>query len=295
MNIDEAFELKKQQFIGDDLIMTTVEEANAFHSKFIKLRSELFKDRIMEIMPHYRGEQNSGWDIRPGIFRPPLKINNPKTGKQLEEKAIQEFETVIKEKVGQNVLREIYNIEKYGKEWNLLFQAQHAGVKTTLTDWSAEIISALYFATEESLNESIENSDGQLWCFIIPVNYILGHNGYPQKDTFYNLNPFDMKGTYLINSAFYITDIENRIFEYRMYRQKGRFLISSNDTCHIPINKQEELKKFIFQIRIPAEFKKTIRKELTLQGITRAYMFIEEKTEKQDLITEINKTVFKGY
>lgn len=292
MTIEEAFELTKTEIIGDNLVITSVEDAEAFHDKFIKLRIELFLRQITEIMPHYRGEQNSSWDIRSGIFRPPLTISAPTIGKDLEKKAVDEFERVINQKVGQNVLRNVFNNEKHGKDWDLLFQAQHAGIKTTLTDWTAFILSALYFATEESSSLDIENLDGQIWCFIVPTIYILGHSTLPAKN-FYEMNPFDMKGTYLINPSSYLDNIQDRIFEYRMFRQKGRFLMCSNDTCHIPFNKQPHIQKYLFRIRIPAENKKAIRKELADRGVIRSEMYIDENPDRQSLITEINAKVFQ--
>lgn len=292
MTQEEAFELTKAEIIGDNLIITSVEEAERFHERFIELRTALFFRQIIEVMPHYRGEQNSGWDIRSGIFRPPLTITDPGIGKELEKKAVQEFENVIKQKVGPNVLREIFNNEKHGKDWDLLFQAQHAGVRTTLTDWSAFIVSALFFATEESKIREIEEADGQLWCFIIPIINILGHGSFPSRNSFYDLDPFDMKGTYMINPSSYLDDIQNRIFEYRMFRQKGRFVMCSNDSCHIPLNKQPHLQKYLFRLQIPAKYKKAIREELAARDVVRANMYIDENPARQDLITGINKTVF---
>lgn len=295
MTKEETFEKVKQDIIGEDLTITTALEADQLHEQFIKVRTELFLNYQTEIMPHYRGEQNFGWDIRSGIFRPPLIITDPKIGKDLEQKAIHEFEYVINEKVGAKTLRDLFYHEKHGKDWDLLFQAQHAGVKTTLTDWSADIISALFFATELSLDENIENSDGQLWCFLIPIINIKGHNDYPERNTFYNINPFEVTSTFLINPSSYISEIENRIFEYRMYRQKGRFVMSSNDTCHIPLNQQDELKKYILRARIPAEFKSSIRQELANRRVNREIMYIDETSIRQDLITDINTTIFNSF
>ncbi len=293
MTREEALEKTKQEIIGDNQTITSAEEADQLHKKLIELRTQLFFRNIIEIMPHYRGEQKFGWNITPGIFRPPLNITDPKVAKQLEQQAVEEFARVINEKVGKTVLRDIFNNEKHGKDWDLLFQAQHAGVRTTLTDWSAEIISALYFATEESKDIAIEESDGQLWCFLIPTINILGHSNFPKRQSFYDMNPFDMKGTFLINPSSYLDNIEKRIFEYRMYRQKGRFVMTSNDTCHIPLNQQEEMKKFLIQFTVPAKQKSTIREELAERHMVRGNMYIDESPKQQDLITDINNTVFK--
>jgi len=297
MTIEEAFEKSKHDIIGDNLIITSLTEAEELYDKFIQLRQKLsiVGLQIIDVMPHYRGEQKFGWDIRPGIFRPPLNITDPQIGKQLEKKAIHEFEKTITEKVGQKVLRDIFNKETHGKDWDLLFQAQHAGVKTTLTDWTPNIVSAMYFATEQSTDDLIEKSDGQLWSFIVPTENILGHNDYPVRNSFYDIDPFDVKATFLINPSSYLDDIDKRIFEYRMYRQKGRFIMPSNDTCHIPLNQQDELKKFIFQARIPAEHKAKIREELAKRGVDRNSTYIDENPQRQELITEINSIIFKGY
>lgn len=291
MILEEAFELTKNEIIGDNFIITSVDEAESFHDQFLKLRTELFLRQITDVMPHYRGEQNHEWDIRSGIFRSPPTITDPTIGKTLEKQAIDEFENIINHQVGQDVLRNIFNNEKHGKDWDLLFQAQHAGIKTTLTDWTAFIVSALYFATEESSLPDIENADGQIWCFIVPTMHILGHSTVPSEN-FYEIDPFKMKGTYLINPSSYLDNIQDRIFEYRMFRQKGRFLICSNDTCHIPFNNQPHIQKYLFRIRIPTEHKKSIRNELAERGIIRSRMYIDEDPERQNLITEINNKIF---
>ena len=104
-----------------------------------------------------------------------------------------------------------------------------------------------------------------------------------------------MKGTFLINPSSYLDQIEDRIFEYRMYRQKGRFVMPSNDTCHIRLNQQPDLQKFILKAKIPAKFKQRIREELASRHVTRQTMYIVENLKRQDLITELNTNVFKGY
>ena len=104
-----------------------------------------------------------------------------------------------------------------------------------------------------------------------------------------------MKGTFLINPSSYLDQIEDRIFECRMYRQKGRFVMPSNDTCHIPLNQQPDLQKFILNAKISAKFKQRIREELASRHVTRQTMYIVENLKRQDLITELNTNVFKGY
>lgn len=295
MTAEELLIQTKNEVIGTKDTITSVADAEAIHKLLIKIRTNFFQKTQLGIMPHYRGEQNFGWDIRSGIFRPPLNITDPDVGKQLEQQAIAEFENVIKNSVGPHVFRDLFDHEKHGKDWDLLFQAQHAGIKTTLTDWSAEITSAMYFATEESANPTIENADGQLWVYLVPEPLILGHNNWPVRETFYDMNPFDLDQTYLINVSSYLDNIEKRIFEYRMYRQKGRFVMSASKDCHIPLNKQDYVQQFIFRFRIPKEFKKTIRNELAKRGVVRKEMYIDETMARQQLIVDVNAKIFTGH
>lgn len=294
MSAEQAFENAKKKIIGEDVTITSLDETEQLHEKFIALRTELarFNLNIMDMMPHYRGEQNINWDICSGIFRPPLNITDPVVGKQLEKKAIDEFEKIIVDKVGAATFRTLFNGEKHGKDWDLLMQAQHAGIKTTLTDWSPDIRSALYFATEYSPNVDNENADGQIWCLITPTDWIVGHN---RHKSLFDLDPYNMDRTVMINPSTLLDNVQDRIFEYRMYRQKGRFIMPSNATCHIPLNKQNELVPFIIKAKIPAEYKQKIRDELAGRDVVRAKMYIDENPDRQNLITEVNGSVFAGY
>jgi hypothetical protein len=295
MKKEQLFEKARLEVINGLDTITSIQDAEKFHMLLIQLRVKLFQDFGWDMMPHYRGEQNFGWDIRCGIFRPPLKVPDAETGKMIEKRAITDFETAVKNKWGNSVFRDIFNHEKHGKEWDLLFQAQHAGIKTTLTDWSAEMITALYFATEESNVEEYEKADGQIWTLMTPTSWILGHNTWPERETFYDLDPFAMTKPCLINVASYLDDMDKRIYEQRMYRQKGRFIISEADKCDTPLNSREEFKHLIHRLRIPAAKKKAIRNELSSRGITTDYMYIEQNEERGQLINATNKILFEKY
>ena len=292
MTAKELFLNIKQQRIPDNLEINDVAGAVNLHDKvFIPFRVNLFENGLNGFMPHYRGEQKNGWDILPGIFRPPLTLSNV-DGKKLEERAAKEFEEVVETKIGSNILRKIFNAEKYGKTWDLLFQAQHAGVRTSLTDWTAFIVSALFFATEKSIYEDIEKSDAQLWCQMVPEENIISDSQFFPKESMYNLNPFNVDNVYLINPSIYIDNVEERLFEYNMYKQKGRFLILPNDICHVPINKQDIFKDFLIHIKIKAENKESIREDLAARDITRENLFYKENKDCEELIREINKKVY---
>jgi hypothetical protein len=291
VDMNEIISDLKSQILGEDLIITSVSDAKQFHGKFIDLRVQLFVNYGFEVMPHYRGEQKFGWDILPGIFRQPDMDGI--AGKKLELKAIQLFEKEIIEKAGKSALKSIFNKEKYGREWDLLFQAQHAGVKTTLTDWTAAILIALYFSTEKSADQQLENSDGQLWCLLMPTQNILLQDNENNIKSLFRINPFEIKNKYLINpTTSYLEDMSKQTFEDRRRKQGGRFLVLPNEICHVPINQSAEMKDFLICIKIPSTFKGAIREELEKIGITRSWLYVIETTEMRALISKINHDIF---
>lgn len=289
---EQKFRITRDELLGDDHVIHSLEEGRALHSRLIELRVALIEREVTMMMPHYRGEHVHGWDIQPGIFRPPISAPDAKTGNALELQAINEFEKAVDQAYGKGKLRELFHKEKFGREWDLRFQAQHAGIKTTLIDWTPEITSALYFATEESVNPKKEAADGQVWVLVIPEDYILGHNTWPERDTYYDIDPSTLTQNCIINSPSYLDQIENRLFEFRMYRQKGRFMMPARERIHIPINNQPEMDTFLLRYRVPAANKTSIRAELAAVGLDRQAMYIDESALAGDLVTQVNHSVF---
>ena len=292
MATQKTFDQLKSEILGDNRVLNSLDEADALHDKLIKLCSDTLFEIGFDMMPHYRGEQNKDWNLSPGIYRPNSTITDPILGKQLEKQAVDLFEKTVKDKFGPEALRKLFNKERFGREWDLLFQAQHAGVKTTLTDWSANIISAAYFATE-NWGKSPE-PDGQLWILIVPRDKMLGHTALGQK-SLYNKDPFQMTDTYLINSAIDLDGVESRLFEYRMYKQKGRFLILQNTGSNTALNKQERYKDLLLQYVIPNEKKKGFREDLAKRNVTRATQILETNGEADSIVKFVNDEIFGKY
>ena len=109
----------------------------------------------------------------------------------------------------------------------------------------------------------------------------------------YNLDPFNIDKVYLMNPSIFIDNVSERIFEYRMAKQGGRFLVVPNNICNVPINKHDMFKDFLFHIKIPKEFKQSIRQSLTENGITRQQMYVDENPIHDNLIREINNKIFR--
>jgi len=271
--------------------ITSVDDALNLHKQMVRLEFKLVIGDPYA-MPHYRGEQRFGWDISSGLFRIQKMVKDPIGARLLEKKAMVEFESVIKANFGGQALRTLFDSENHGKDWDLLFQAQHAGVKTSLLDWSPEMLTGLYFCTEESNDPAIENSDGQLWVYVVPFDQIKAHNEFPVKDTFYDQDPQTLGTGLLINNSIYLDSIDKRPFETRMFHQKGRFFISSADQCHVPLNKQADIIRTLFRFTVPAKFKSIIRTDLTERRITREYFYGKENEDAKKLIHAINAKIY---
>jgi hypothetical protein len=290
--VNSSFLNFKNDVLGNEYIINSIKDAEELHENLIKLNRKLYFNGILDFMPHYRGEQNYGWDINNGIFRPPLKFDSVESGKVLEKLAIEEFYFHITNNLGGSALRKINEKYTYSKDWDLLFQAQHAGIKTTLTDWSAKIKISLFFATEESLDSIIDKSDGQLWVFLTPKINLVSDIELYNEPLYYDINPFELDRTFLINPSYSGDILYKRIFEYRMMRQIGRFLICSKETCNIPLNKQKDFENLILRYRIPYDSKIKIRKELKDCGITRSDLYVEEPKNVKKIIESINNKFF---
>ena len=272
--------------------ISSVQDGLNLHSVMVQIGVKLHFAQDPLAMPHYRGEQKFGWDITPGISRVVSKKATVDEARQLEKRALEEFEMEVTTKISKEALRTLFYNEKHGKDWDLLFQGQHAGIKTSLLDWTPEIRQGLFFATEESKVEYIENSDGQLWVFLARFNTIKSHNEFPVKDSFYEQDPSSLSEGYLINSTIFLDDLEHRLFESRMYKQKGRFYLSSKENFGIAMNKQKEVAPLLFRFIIPASYKAVIREELKERGITREYLYVEENPAHQAIVDGVNQKIY---
>ncbi|MEP5339947.1 MAG: FRG domain-containing protein [Algibacter sp.] len=275
----ESFEIKNLQDVGN------------FHDELIKINIDLIEKEGFPVMPHYRGEQNYGWDILPGIFRPPFstKINLSKARK-FEKNGAKIFKKKVIENYGEDQLFK-YSKKPYGEDWDLMFQAQHAGVKTNLIDLSTSSISSSYFMSEPS--EKHEHSDGQLWGLLVPHDFILNETSDYEKLLYPNFNPFDLDSSFVCNVPTYINDIDQRTYQFRLFRQHGRLFASSNSDLEVPLNKKDFWKNMIVRVRVKADAKKVIFEELKANGIDEDRLILTQNEEATKLIKEINNEMKK--
>lgn len=263
-----------------------LQDVRNFHEELIRVRGDLRFSVGIDVMPHYRGEQNYGWDILPGIYRPPFSTDiDLSQSRTIEKNGAELFKKKVIENYGSKQIFK-HSIEPYGENWDLLFQAQHAGVKTNLIDLSTSSVLSAFFMCEPS--EKHENSDGQLWGLLVPSEFIFNETSDYDKLVYPNSNPYDLDKSFVCNVPTYIDDIDERTYQFRLFRQHGRLFASRNTDLEVPLNKKEFWKNMMFRVRIPAEVKKIIFKELIEAKVDRESMMIIESKEADIMIEEIN-------
>jgi hypothetical protein len=246
---------KLREFLESTSIKSCDDALFIFHTL---LRTNINSDSKYHIF--FRGQQNYCWNLTPSLI---YNSNNPISELiDLEQSAIESF-SQKNEKI-----RKPISDKEYSREWDLICQAQHAGVKTNLLDVTTEILYALFFATEfsEDVNKNDDNH-ASIWCFLIPKEKVK-----KAKDIF-TLNPYKLDNNYFVFNPVLTDDIQVRTFEYRMYLQKGGFIALKEDDLYTHIEEIDEFKEFIFKIKVPKKFKKIIRDELAMKSINRESLF----------------------
>jgi hypothetical protein len=98
--------------------------------------------------PWFRGQTNSAWPLRPGMYRYSSLKRNVRT---LEDEIRQEF-TVRAPSLGP---------ERPQNSWEWYFLMQHCGAPTRLLDWTESALIALYFAVKGKTGK--EETDSVVW------------------------------------------------------------------------------------------------------------------------------------
>lgn len=287
MNYYQISEYINQKYLKplESFELNNLADFQTFHDELIKINVELIA-KGFPVMPHYRGEQNYGWDILPGIFRPPFsKEIDLSKAREIEKNGAEIFKKRVTEKYGENQLFK-HSKEPYGKDWDLLFQAQHAGVKTNLIDLSTSSLSSAYFLSEPS--DKHENSDGQFWGLLVPHDFILNETSDYEKSLYPNFNPYELDSSFVCNVPTYIDDIDQRTYQFRLFRQHGRLFASSNSDIDIPLNKKDFWKNMIVRVRVKAEAKKIIFGELKARGIDKERLILSQGDDVTEFIDGIN-------
>lgn len=204
----------------------------------------------------FRGQANKEWKLIPSLFRHPKGLRG-------EQAMIKVFKQRSRP----------YLLDRPTSDWEWLFLMQHHRLPTRLLDWTQSPLAGLFFALFDKANHDSE--DGALW-FLDPValNRQAGHRRLFAQE----LLAFDVDAvltSYLpdeINPQapnFPVAAIGPRNSP-RMVAQAGVFTITHAEPTAI-----EEVgdANHVWRMIIPANAKVSLRRELSLLGISEELLF----------------------
>lgn len=294
MTYMEISEIVKQNFLSklEDFKIEKLEDLNELHKELISIRTDFLLNYGFDVHPHYRGEQLFGRDILPGIFRPPFSDGvTMENARAIETNGINIFKTKVTEKYGEKMIFKHNVNTEHSENWNLLFQAQHAGIKTNLVDLSTSVYDSAFFACEPSAKH--DEKDAQLWCILVPSVFIYGESTKYDNPVYSVVNPFELENSFVCNVPTFIDDIDERTYQFRLFRQHGRLFASSNKDLNIPLNKKEFWENMIIRIKISPDSKKVIFNQLNAAGIDHKNLILEDDEETERFIGSINESIKK--
>lgn len=190
--------------------------------------------------------------------------------KLLEEKRVNFFYEQI-EKYG--IFKNIPYLGKFTDDWTKRIEAQHAGIKTTLMDWSVKLETALFFAINK---QKYLDKPGRIWIQLLTRSEIYDAD----NNNFYELNPKEISKPIYISPINYESGDKNHLFEYRRFKQKGEFSINA------------KLNPNLIKVVIPAKSKENIKNELLVMNISENTLFHKKNEEVEEIVEEINNLKF---
>lgn len=211
------------------------------------------------IVPFYRGEVNSEWNITPGIGRKdkyPVGFNfNDFNFQKFEKEIFYGFYKPSNKMQLENLIEYEYHNGSNLQNWKLLAQYQHLRGMTSMIDFTQSILTALYFATQ--FDKENEDKAGHIWV-LHDINRLFFK---PKMDLLAHTDPFNADNNILIPAEIY-SNGETKASMYNWSNQKGQLFKQKMNNIETPLNHNEEVQEYLYRLIIPASAKPKIREAL---------------------------------
>ena len=188
----------------------------------------------------FRGQENSDWDLVPGLARPPYF-----------RPEIEKYEKTILVEFKRRAIPFLPKTFNVSSDWEWLALAQHHKLPTRLLDWTENPLVALYFAFEFS---KTKNNDRVVWIFGAQEDEFADSNNT-------KLSPFSLQKTKIYSP--------NQITQ-RITAQSGWFTVHkylSDKDKFIAFNKNVTYSQRVFKMIFPNELRDQILFRLDRLGI----------------------------
>ena len=233
--------------------MRTLQPKNL--DELLSVKNSIRRDGWSPYLAFYRG-QIFDWPIKPNITR----NENLRKGEILEiEKSF--FENFNEQTLDIKILDHFEGKNtKFAQQWHNLFQAQHLGFYTRLTDWTQSFEHAMFFAIDDTDEYKIEES-GVIWIYKCPYdnNQLINFNR-DDDYKYFEENPFQLDKAYLVKHyTQFPENFEDFVGEMRRFRQDGSFIISTSAELTTPIEEIEYIQPHLEKVIISKELKKEIK------------------------------------
>lgn len=256
--------------------------------ELLEIKAAIRLDSWSPYLAFFRG-QIFDWEIKPNITRNP-KLSKEKILKI--EKAF--FGNYIEEKVGVKVLEHFDKDNyKHAQDWHNLFQAQHLGFYTRLTDWTQQFEHALFFSTDDE-NECYTDKEGIVWIYKCPKHeeFLINFNR-DEDDVFFDIHPFELDKFYMVkHPSLFPGDFMEFAGEIRRFRQDGSFMISTSAEINTPIEEIDYIVPHLEKIIINPELKKEI--EGYLNPSLREYFYFSSEENNDETLLSIRDLTSKS-
>ena len=252
--------------------------------ELLSFSQSIRRDGLSPYLAFFRGQIND-WPIKPSITRNPDLSDD-----EILEKEKGFFENYNEETLEIKVLEHFdKDYTKYAQKWHNLFQAQHLGFYTRITDWSQDFNSAMFFAIDDESKAYID-SNGVIYLYECPYHGDQLINFQREEDyKFFDQNPFDLDKAYMVkHHSQFPDDFENYAGEIRRFRQDGSFIISTSKEINEPIENIPYINHYLTKIFISPSIKGEISNYLD-EGFKEFIYFAstENNTEEVERIRRI--------